>query len=116
MNANTIRWIARIWGTSILAFFLFFLFAEIFGSENDNNAGIRTVNEGISAVSGIISILGLAIALKWEGLGGLMSIIGLTGLFIVRFDLVSNPYIIGGIVPPGILYLLYWYLNQNHEK
>ena len=110
-TANIIRWIARIWGTSILVFVLFFLFADIFGSEE--SGGIRDVKEAISAISGIIAIIGLAIALKWEGLGGLLTIIGLTGLFIVRFDLISNPYFIGGLAPPGVLYLIYWYLTKG---
>lgn len=113
-TANIIRWIARIWGTTILAFVLFFLFANIFGSEE--SGGIRDVKEAISAISGIFAIIGLAIALKWEGLGGLLTIIGLTGLFIVRFDLISNPYIIGGIAPPGILYLIYWYLTKGQTE
>jgi hypothetical protein len=113
-TANIIRWIARIWGTTILAFVLFFLFADIFGSEE--SGGIRDVKEAIVAISGIIAIIGLAIALKWEGLGGLLTIIGLTGLFIVRFDLVSNPYIIGGIAPPGVLYLIYWYLIKGQTE
>ena len=111
---NIIRWIARIWGTTILAFVLFFLFADIFGSEE--SGGIRDVKEAIVAISGIIAIIGLAIALKWEGLGGLLTIIGLTGLFIVRFDLISNPYIIAGIAPPGILYLIYWYLTKGQTE
>ena len=113
-TSNIIRWIARIWGTTILAFVLFFLFADIFGSEE--SGGIRDVKEAIVAISGIIAIIGLAIALKWEGLGGLLTIIGLTGLFIVRFDLISNPYIIAGIAPPGILYLIYWYLTKGQTE
>jgi len=113
-TSNIIRWIARIWGTAILTFVLFFLFADIFGSEE--SGGIRDVKEAIVAISGIVAIIGLAIALKWEGLGGLLTIIGLTGLFIVRFDLISNPYIIGGIAPPGILYLIYWYLAKGQAE
>ena len=113
-TANIIRWIARIWGTSILVFVLFFLFADIFGSEE--SGGIRDVKEAISAISGIIAIIGLAIALKWEGFGGLLTIIGLTGLFIVRFDLISNPFIIGGLLPPGVLYLIYWDLTKGQTE
>jgi hypothetical protein len=112
--ANIIRWIARIWGTSILIFVLFFVLADIFGTEK--SGGIRGVKEAISAISGIIAIIGLAIALKWEGLGGLLIILGLTGLFFVRFDLISNPYIIGGIAHPGILYLVYRYLTKEQAK
>ena len=113
-TANIIRWIARIWGTSILAFVLFFLFAYIF--ETEESGGISGIKESIVAILGIIAIIGLAIALKWEGLGGLVTITGLIGFFILRFDLISNPYIIGGIAPPGILYLVYWYLTKGQTK
>jgi hypothetical protein len=113
-TATIIRWIARIWGTSILVFVLFFLFADIFGTEE--GGGIRDVKEAIVAISGICAIIGLGVALKWEGSGGLLIIAGLTGLFIVRIDLSSNPYIIGGIAPPGILYLIYWYLTKVQVK
>ena len=112
--ADIIRWVARIWGTSILVFVLFFLFADLFGTEK--GGGIRDLKEAIVAITGIIAIIGLGIALKWEGLGGLLTISGLTGLFTVRFDLSSNPYIIGGIAPPGILYLVYWYLTKKQVK
>ena len=113
-TANIIRWIARIWGTSILAFVLFFLFAYIF--ETEESGGISGIKESIVAILGIIAIIGLAIALKWEGLGGLLTIVGLIGFFILRFDLISNPYIIAGIAPPGILYLVYWYLTKGQTK
>jgi hypothetical protein len=113
-TANIIRWIARIWGTAILALILFFLFANIFGTEQ--GGGIRDVKEAFVAIFSIIALIGLAIALKWEGLGGLLTIVGLIGLFILRFDLLSNPYIVGGIAPPGILYLVYWYLTKKQVK
>ena len=110
-TANIIRWIARIWGTSILAFVLFFLFAHIFGTEEGGN-GFN--NTSISFIFfPISSIIGLAIALKWEGLGGLITTVGIIGFFILRFDLISNPLFIYGITPPGILYLVYWYLSKG---
>lgn len=112
--ATIIRWIARIWGTSILAFVLFFLFAHIFGTEEGIN-GFN--NNSISFIFfPISSIIGLAIALKWEGLGGLITTVGIIGLFILRFDLISDPFFICGITPPGILYLVYWYLSKGKTE
>jgi len=110
-TANIIRWIARIWGTSILAFVLFFLFAHIFGTE-EGGKGFN--NNSISFIFfPVSSIIGLAIALKWEGLGGLITTVGIIGLFILRFDLISDPFFICGITAPGILYLVYWYLSNG---
>ena len=112
-TANIIRWIARIWGTPILAFVLFFLFAHIFGNEEGGN-GFNNTKESISFIFFPCSIIiGLAIALKWEGLGGLITTVGIIGLFITRFDLISEPFFICGITPPGILYLVYWYLSKG---
>ncbi|MDP1623204.1 MAG: hypothetical protein Q8M08_12795 [Bacteroidales bacterium] len=114
ITANIIRWIARIWGTSILAFILFFLFAHIFGTEEGDN-GFK--NNSISFIFfPVSSIIGLAIALKWEGLGGLITTIGIIGFFILRFDLISDPFYICGPTPPGILYLGYWYLSKGQTK
>ena len=114
-TANTIRWIARIWGTLILAFVLFFLIADIIGG-TENGGGLKK-DEILSFIFfPICTVLGLAIALKWEGLGGLIATLGITGLFIVRFDLISDFVFIAGIAPPGILYLIYWFLSKDRSK
>ena len=42
--------------------------------------------------------------------------IGIIGLLILRSDLISNLYIMIGIVPPGILYLVYWFLSKEQKK
>ncbi|MCJ7467882.1 MAG: hypothetical protein MUO53_14465 [Maribacter sp.] len=115
-TSNIIRWIARIWGTSIFAFVLFFLFAHIFRTEEGGNGFINT-RESISFIFFPCSIIiGLAIALKWEGLGGLIITVGMIGLFITRFDLISEPFFICGITPPGILYLVYWHLSKRQTE
>ena len=113
--ANTIRWIARIWGTLILAFVLFFLIADIIGG-SESGGGLKK-DEILSFIFFPIStLLGLAIALKWEGLGGLIATLGIAGLFMVRFDLISDFVFIAGIAPPGILYLVYWFLSKDRSK
>lgn len=113
--ANIIRWIARIWGTLILAFVLFFLIADLIDGA-ENGGGLKK-DEILSFIFFPLStVLGLAIALKWEGLGGLVATLGIMGLFIVRFDLISDFVFIGSIVPPGILYLIYWFLSKEPSK
>ncbi len=115
-TANTIRWIARIWGSLILAFVLFFVLAHIFGAEEFGKE-FRNIGEVITFIFFLISsVIGLSIALKWEGLGGLVTIGGLIGLFIMHFDLISSLFFIAGIAPPGILYILYWYLSKGQSR
>lgn len=115
-TSNIIRWIARIWGILILAFVLFFVLAPIFGGE-ESGKGLQNTSEVITFIFfPVSSVIGLSIALKWEGLGGLITTAGIIGLLIMRFDLISNLYFISGIAPPGILYLIYWYLSKGQSE
>ena len=113
---TVIRWIARIWGTLILAFVLFFVVAFIIGGDESGD-GLFNVNEVITFIFFPVStVIGLSIALKWEGLGGLITALGMIGLVIIRFDLLSNAYFMVGISPPAILYMVYWYLIRRQTK
>ncbi len=110
-----IRWIARISGTLMLMFFLFFLLAHIFGDQDHKGGGFSDTRELITFIFFPLSyIAGLSVALKWEGTGSLISLIGMTGLFVLRPDLLTNPYILMPALPT-ILYAIYWYA-RNKEK
>ncbi|WP_445382971.1 DUF7670 domain-containing protein [Robiginitalea sp. IMCC43444] len=109
---TSIRWIARISGSLILAFLLFFVLAYAFGEEESSD-GFRNTAEIISFVFFPIStVLGLGLALKWEGLGGIITVIGMIGLFITRPDLLGNFYMAIPIIP-GALYTAYWVMTKN---
>jgi len=111
-----IRWIARIWGTLILAFVLFFVVALIVGGDEFGD-GLFNTREVITFIFFPVStVIGLSIALKREGLGGLITTLGMIGLLIMRFDLLSNLYFIVGIAPPGILYMVYWYVTKRKAQ
>ena len=114
-KANIIRWIARIWGSLILAFVLFFVLAYMFGDEGLglNNLSKRDIITFICFP--VSSVIGLSIALKNEKIGGIITTLGIIGLLIVRSDLSTNLYIMVGIVPPGILYLVYWFLSKRQQ-
>ena len=92
-GAIAIRWVARVWGTSILAFVLFFLIADIFGEQTDE--GLRGFREIITFLLFPVStIAGLGIALRWEGVGGAISTLSIMGVFMLRPDLVNSPWFI----------------------
>lgn len=108
----TIRWMARITGSLILAFVLFFVLAHIFGEE-ESGSGFKNTSEAITFIFFPVStVLGLGLALKWEGLGGLIVILGMIGLFIIRPDLLGPLFLIPLI--PGGLYSSYWLLSRNN--
>ena len=112
--ATIIIWIARISGSLILAFMLFFLLAHIFGEEESGN-GFRNTKEVISFLFFPIgTLIGLSLAFKWEGLGGIITIVGMIGLFVVRPDLLNSIYMTIPIIP-GILYTIYWLITKNKK-
>lgn len=108
---TAIRWIARITGSLILVFILFFLIANIFG-ENESGNGFQNNREVISFIFfPVFTCIGLSLALKWEGLGGTITIVAMIGLFVVRPDLLISIMIIPII--PGILYTIYWLATKK---
>lgn len=126
-----ILWIARIWGGLILAFILFMVLAHIIGSitgEEPKGEGFRNIWEVIAFSCFFIIVLGLALAYKWEGLGGLISCLGLVIMFTALqistpeinmslSDFVKQASIfIFFIFPPGLLYLIYWYNTKRKSK
>jgi hypothetical protein len=113
-TANLIRWIARIWGSLSLLFLLIFVGAHILGSitnEGEPMGKFQSVEEIISFLCFPIStIVGLALAWKWEGTGGLITIAGIAVFHIIRPELLFN-LAIDGLAGPGLIYLIYWTLH-----
>lgn len=111
---NIILWTARILGSIIIAFVIFFLAAHIFGN-NESGEGFRDSKEIITfLLFPIGSTIGLAIAWKWEGLGGIITIISMIGLFYLRPDLLNSFYIVIPIIP-GLLFIAYWLITKNRK-
>lgn len=103
---RSIYWIARLLGTLALAFLLFMVIAHLFGSE-EMNLGISSDTDLISLLFFPIStIIGLALAYKWEGIGGIITVTGMIGLHVLRPDLASD-LIISMFAIPGLLYIIY---------
>ena len=111
--ANVMRWIARIVGTSMLIFTMYFIMAHLIG---DNGASsVMSTTDKLSSTFGLISLLGLGLALKWEGLGGMITTLGMVGFFIVRPDLIAEIKFVGAVLTPGLLYLAYWFFATKNN-
>ena len=113
-----IRRIARIWGSLIVAFVLFFLIAHLFGNEGSGE-GLNDTKELIAFIFFPVSTLvGLSIAYKWEGLGGLIASLGLiigpivTGQYPNKAEDLIFVMI---IYPPGFLYVIYWFRSKKEK-
>ncbi len=96
--ATIIRLIARIWGSLILLFLLLFLGAHVFqalcGPEGAGDGGFNSTGEMLSFYFffPVGTMIGLALAWKWEGLGGLITMGAIMGNFIMRPDLITTPF------------------------
>jgi len=116
--ATIIRWIARIWGGLCLFFLIFMVGAHVIGaiSGTSDGAGFSSTQELISFLFFPISIMiGLGLAWKWDGLGGLITILGIVGFHIVRPDLIFDP-MIDGLAAPGIFFIIYWFMTKDQRK
>lgn len=110
-----ILWIARILGSIIIAFVLFFLIAHVFGN-NESGEGFRDSKEIITfLLFPIGTVIGLAIAWKWEGLGGLITTVSMIGLLILRPELWDSFFIVIPIIP-GFLFIIYWFISKNNKN
>lgn len=102
ITINVIRWIARILAAfMILLTLVFFLGEEVF----DKNHG---TGEPIPITMIIFSILmlgGLGLAFKWELPGGIISLVGFTGIIISNTDSASMPMFYLYALP-AVLFLL----------
>ncbi len=117
---NTIRWVARISGTLMVAFTLFMAIGSFIEGYHRNSSQSSYPFDTITTITFVfagIGLMGLIIALWREGLG---SIISLSALVIFIALVAFNPeihfsFILLIILFPGILYLAYW-LNAAKSK
>ena len=118
-TAQSIRWIARIWGSISLAFLVFFVGAHLIASLTGDGEPLGKFNSESEMISfaffPVSLIIGLGIAWKWEGLGGLITIAGIIGFHVMRPDLIFN-VMIDGLAAPGLFYIIYWFLTRSWKN
>jgi len=109
-----IRWIARIWSIASIAFLLFMVIGHLFGSEQSNPP---TFGEMVGLFFFPLGVfIGLIIAWKWEGLGGMIAIGSIicfhVTMLITGGSLDINPFI-DGVAASGLLFLVCWLLSRG---
>ena len=124
-----IRWIARIWGSLIIAFTLLIVIGYAWnwlttGTADPYAAEDYPPIENLPPLLTLLSVLGLALAWRWEGLGGAIAV-GLQ-LVVLPVLLVHWPitydfprYLLAPygtsmmIVIPGVLFLTCWWRSRE---
>jgi hypothetical protein len=111
--AVSMLWLARTWGTLVLVVILFLLGEDLLGN-GPAFAGAREAL--IFAFFPVGTAVGLGIAWKAPGAGGLVATMAILGLFVLRPDQIENSLLVAGIAPPGLVYLGYWLLSIATES
>ena len=105
-----LRWIARIWSISSIAFISFMVIGHIVGEESGTFNSLHEVVQFLFFPSGVY--IGMIIAWKREGLGGFI-----TTISIITFHMLGHTYSldiwIDGLSTPGLLFLFYFLLSRN---
>ena len=112
--AITIKWIARIWSILSLAFLLLFFGASIFSSSGTDTFTFKDVFQFVFFPIGLM--IGLIIAWKREGLGGIIAIASIIGFHLQMLVTHGKPdfvLLIELLAAPGILFILYWILSRK---
>ncbi|QQR87395.1 MAG: hypothetical protein IPJ76_03995 [Flavobacteriales bacterium] len=104
---RSVYWLARVTGTLLLGFLLFMLFGHLSGDANGPNAW--EFNNKADMLSFLLfpvcTSIGLALAYKWELLGGALVVLSLAGLLVLRPDLLRPQFL--WLAVPGLLYVVH---------
>ena len=112
----SLRTVARIWGSVVLAFLGFLLFAHAFELTGEPIGEFKSKKEIMEFVFFPIStIIGLVVSWKYEGIGGAITVLGMILLFTLRPDLMTNTMFYG-LTAPGILHIAYWFYAKDYKR
>ncbi len=117
-----LRRIARIWSIVIIVFTLIILIGYAVnwvktGTVDPHAMKDYPAIENLIPLTLILSVLGLGIAWRWEGLGGAINIGFYLANLVVHFWMISPrpyPYPIAIVLlTPGILFLVCWWISRK---
>lgn len=100
-----ILWLARLLGSVTIAFLLFMTIGELLSTDS-KTLMIKTSDAIALLLFPVSTIIGLLIAFRWKGIGGLITVGGMIILHIIRPDLASS-LLISAFAIPGLLYIIY---------
>jgi hypothetical protein len=123
-----IRWIARIWSSPIIVYALMMLAGYAWNLATIGVADPYAV-EGVPPIEALppilmfLSILGLGIAWRWEGLGGAITLVFIFAVLLLLliqrpftqdFHRWAIPYLMSMVIAiPGILFLVCWWRSRR---
>lgn len=115
-----IRWIARVWSIVIIAFTLVMIIGHAGGP--DPYATDYPPIENLLPVLMCVSVAGLGVAWRWEGLGGAINVgfflanLGLYWVIRGKFMPLREGAILSLALVPGILFLVCWWRARSKSS
>jgi hypothetical protein len=126
------RWIARIWGglVFVIALFIFVGYASNWvttGTADPYAAEDYPPIENLPPLMMLLGALGSAIAWRWEGLGGAITLVSqlvTLPVLLIHWPIAEDfprylfaPYGVGMVVTiPGVLFLICWYRSRGSRS
>ncbi len=109
-TTRVLRWIARILGLLLIILVLVFAIPELM-SEHKPSAEPTPI---AIILVGVIMLMGLGLAWKWELIGALVSLVGFIGVCILNPDAMKMPMMY--LFPlTAMLFLISWKLSKLHH-
>jgi len=110
-STRVLRRIARYLGLFLILLTLIFAFPELIAEHNPNAEPTKID----IILAGVLMLVGLGIAWKWELIGGVISLIGFIGVGILKPDAMKMPMLY--LFPlAAILFLICWRLGKLHNS
>lgn len=128
---RAMRWIARIWGTLIVAIALIFIVGYAWSWVTTGTADPNAVEdyppiENLPPLFAFLSVLGLALAWRWEGLGGGIAVVfslAMLPVLLIHWPIAEDfprfliPYGVWAVlIIPGILFLICWRRSKRRAS
>jgi hypothetical protein len=111
----TLRWIARISGLVFAAFFLLMFIGEgLEGMSRAHEANPIAFRALIGLVAVFLYLLGLILAWKWEGFGGIAAIVFIVVFAVAVPDAPIPMYAIMAF--PAILFIICWLMSRSPKE
>jgi hypothetical protein len=113
--AQAILWTARIIGTLSIGIFLAFFFPDL----AQKGTAVVASDRIPGTIFLFLSFVGLALAWRWEGVGGLSALGSITVSAVLGLQAEVNPaatiLVWGMFALPAVLFLFYWWRAKRHR-
>ena len=121
-----LRWVARIWSAVVIGFILLMLVGYAWNWVTTGTADPYAVEgyppiENLPPLFMFLSVIGLGIAWRWEGLGGVITIVFQLAtllLLLIYWPITHDPrpyFPLMMIAIPGILFIVCWWQSRSRE-